>query len=435
MHESFMPRDAKVTAYGHCYYALILAHLIKSGVPNDDNSISSCTKYASHLAFEIYKYDPVSLTLCDERYEEFKRSYKDRFIIADGIINRLHGEFGLIKSLSGGAYAFSLAYSFYYFLGQYLASNYRDCKDLVSNLIESSYVNSNSLILIFTIHHAGDMEIIDEILAHTMCAIDGVQPARLDHAQTEIFDAVLSHFKGRVIEHDDGVEKERDKERELRDSSELKDSNNKNKSDDLFLNQIYQCHKNMDVLSQILKNKYSILEKDKVYEIVEIITDAGLRLANLLLPESSDIEELILYVQKAYLASESYKPSKPKDQQINDIKRMTIFRIFVWVMNNIEKTVSAINGPEINEIINRLRINKNTPAHDLIYYFYSIDTANLFDISHKRLLVEILGSQDKENINFIRKILYIRTMHYMKTHLVRHDIKQSVEHMLRLEDK
>ena len=50
-HEIFMPSHMEMTAYGHCYYVLILAHLIKSGVDKSDESINPCLNFASPPCF------------------------------------------------------------------------------------------------------------------------------------------------------------------------------------------------------------------------------------------------------------------------------------------------------------------------------------------------------------------------------------------------
>lgn len=54
-YEVFMPSNLSVTSYGHCYYVLIIAHLLKSGVSQSDDEINACFNFAEHLAFEIHQ--------------------------------------------------------------------------------------------------------------------------------------------------------------------------------------------------------------------------------------------------------------------------------------------------------------------------------------------------------------------------------------------
>lgn len=435
-YEAFMPQDLKITAYGHCYYALIIAHLIKSGIAKEDDSISTCFNYANHLAFEIHTKNTTSLFINKEDYEIFKEKYKNRFIIKESLVNRLHSNLGIIKEINGKGYKFSLAYSYYYFLGEYLAKNYKDNRALISSMIEKSYKKNNSLSLIFTIHHAQDIEIIDEILTHTICALDKVEPAKLNQKETQIFRDLLSFIPKKIIS-DRTVNRERSKERSFRDKAESKSNMEimENESDDDFLNQVYQCYKNIEILSQILKNKYGTLEKTKVTEIVEIICDAGLRLVKISLSEDMMLEEVIEYIQKKYKASEKFDPSKSEQDQLNEIRRIVIFRIFLWVMSNLEKIVSSINKPEIKEIIDDIKNRKNTPAYDVIHYFYSLDTAKSFDEDKKEHLKALIKKNDEKSMFFLHKILSIRTQHYINTHTIKAPMKQAVSSLLKIDYK
>jgi GTPase SAR1 family protein len=433
-YEVFMPQDLKITAYGHCYHALIVAHLIKSGIAKEDNSITTCFNYASHLAFEIYNKNPTSLFITINDYEDFKEKYKKRFIIADSLINRLHGKYGIVKEFNGKGYRFSLAYSYYYFLGQYLAKNYKDNVNLLDDMVKYSYRKNNSLTLIFTIHHAQDEEIIDNILTYTICAIDGINPAKLDKEETAIFKDIISIIPERVISNKD-VEQERNNERELRDKVETEPKNvseTEFENDNNGLNQIYQCHKNMEILSQILKNKYGSLERTKVTEIVETICDAGLRLANIFLSDSDQLEEFIIYIQRRYENSRKLEGKPFSQEQIDKIKKIVIFRIFMWVVHHLERAVSSINKPEIAEIIKDLTIKKNTPAYQLICYFYSLDTTQFFGESQKENLKSIIQKYDKKDMFFLHRILSIRTQHYMNTHEIKMPVKQAVSSLLEI---
>ena len=53
------------------------------------------------------------------------------------------------------------------------------------------------------------------------------------------------------------------------------------------INDMYRILKNNSILGQILRNKYGILRKAQVREIVEIVADAGLRLVRLVLGDEN----------------------------------------------------------------------------------------------------------------------------------------------------
>jgi len=69
-YESFMPENLKITAYGHCYNALIVARLIKSGINQEDNAIESAFTFCTNFAYKIYTSEN-GLFLNDEDFERF----------------------------------------------------------------------------------------------------------------------------------------------------------------------------------------------------------------------------------------------------------------------------------------------------------------------------------------------------------------------------
>ena len=55
-HESNMPMNMTITSYGHCYYVLIVASLIRAGVSRSDHAINACLNFAEQLSFAIYDH-------------------------------------------------------------------------------------------------------------------------------------------------------------------------------------------------------------------------------------------------------------------------------------------------------------------------------------------------------------------------------------------
>ena len=56
-YEGFMPSNLSVTSFSHCYYVLVLAHLIKSGIEKSDGVINSCFNFLEEFAFDRHKFD------------------------------------------------------------------------------------------------------------------------------------------------------------------------------------------------------------------------------------------------------------------------------------------------------------------------------------------------------------------------------------------
>ena len=298
----------------------------------------------------------------------------------------------------------------------------------------------NSLTLIFTIHHANGNYIIEDLKLHTMCAIDIKSPAKLSSEETGLFSKIISDvISDKVLEHSD-IEHERIIEREERnkientsnDSRELLNSDEMN--DESLIHQVLQCNKNIEILSQILKNKSGSLRKDDIREIVETICDAGLRMASILLTEESEIEQAAKYVHELYKQSEEYDENSTDSLKAIDIKNMFIIRVMMWVVNCIEKSVSAINKPEIEEIVTEVANSKDTPAYQLIRYFYLLDTAKTFNKKLKDEFEFLLKIYPKKKYTFIRRLIQLRTIQFERTHIVKEQYRQVIFSALDLKD-
>lgn len=434
-YESFMPENLKITAYGHCYHALIVARLIKSGINQEDSALDSAFTFCSSLAYRIH-LSGNGLFVTDIEFDDFVADYSSDYIIKKSLLNRLFSEKGFLER-ANKKITFSMSYSYYFFLGKYLTDNYADNKERVSSMVESSFARHNSLTLIFTIHHANDISIIDEILTHTMCAIDDRTPAVLSKEQTSIFNSLLVNVLPEKLGSNNRVQEEREKERNYRTQHESSIGTNDEEIEALastneHLNQVFQCNKNIEILSQILKNKTGSLKKSKLTEIVEIICDAGLRLASVMLDDHREIEACAKFVYEQYKESESYDSSKTDSYHIGQIRRSMNLKVMLWVLSALEKSVSAINKPELKDIVVDVVSRKNTPAFHLIKYFYMLDTSVRFDSDLKRELEYMTKNYTSDKSAFLNRIISIRTQHYVKTHKVKESYRQSIFSLLDL---
>ena len=409
-YEGFMPDDLSITAYGHCYQVLIIANLIKAGISRKDNDINACFNFAENLAFKIYQ-DTKLQTQTKLDFGKFVEEYRQRFIISDSILSRLRKhDYGIITSDG----SFRAPYVYYFFLGRFLSKESKQNKDIVEQMCEQSHVSSNYLTLLFIIHHTNDNEIIDDILLRTMCTLDNVNPARLNRDETDSFKGIVDALPENILSSN-SVEEERKKEREGRDINDgitETEDDSEEPIDENPANDIYRILKNNEIMGQILRNKYGSLEKVKIKEVIEIVADSGLRLVKLGLIDKDWITDEANYLQKKY-----------PDHDIEEIKKFLQFLLFLWTMLNVEKIVSSINVPEIREVVNEVVQENSTPAYDLIGYFNHLDSIEKLTNGARQELETLLK---KHNDFFFKRVLSIRTQHYMNTHRSDAPIEQSV---------
>ena len=409
--EAYMPVNMAITSYGHCYYVLIIASLMRTGISNADHAINACFNFSEQLAFAVYQHRTRSPNEIFD-FVNFETEYKTRFLIENAIIGRMKDPtYGIISEYG----SFRTQYMYYYFLAKYLASNPTSGKPVVEEMCVHSHRSENFLTLLFTIHHSTDNVIIEDILLRTMCSLDDVHPAELQPAETKRFSTFVGEMPESILSSH-SVTQSRKEERDMRPHPDLDDAepiSEANESDQVELvNGTYRILKNNKIMGQVLRNRHSNLERSKVEEIVEIIADSGLRLVNVLLKDDEEITALAVYIKK----------SKP-EWDMPRIKRALETLSFVWTMVNVEQIVESINVPQIKEAVNAVVSRASNPAYDLIGYFSHLDSVGQLTQKDRDILNDLLKKHDDI---FVTRVLSIRTQHYMNTHRSRARVEQSV---------
>lgn len=419
--EGFMPSSFTITSYGHCYRALILARLIKAGISSRDRDINPCMNFAEHLAFRHYRArssgsdDPA--TTFD--FTGFVTDYREHFHISHSALRRLRDrEYGLLDDNGG----FRAKYSYYYFLGLFLAKHSDECAEIIEDMCGATFRRRNYLTLLFLIHHTDSRDVIEEILVRTLCALEGVEPATLDRAETRRFRQIVRDLPRDVLS-DNSVEHERRRDRQRRDAIEGDDAFHGDgdwdaESAGAQANAIYSVLKNNEIVGQILRNQYGLLERDRIREIIEIVADSGLRVVNSVLKDEKELEELARFVKEKF-----------PEEELDRIRRILRALTFVWTGINMNRIVDAINVPEIAESVDAVVRSKDSAAYDVIGYFYLLDSADGLTNHISRRLKKLLKKHDDQ---FIRWVLAFRTQHYVNTHKSDFRIEQSVLDVLGL---
>ena len=257
-HEAFMPQNFEITAYGHCYHALIVAHLMRLNIAK--GQVNSCLNFLSWFAHAIRRSSSEQNHVSEADFELLLEQYQEIYVIKDSTINRLFDEIGPILFRKDKKVGFFWSYSYYFFLGRHLAEHYESNKEIIAEMVDKSYVKHNSLALIFIIHHSNHPETIENILLRTKSSIDEEQPVRLDFEEVKVFQELLRKLPD-DIRTNRSVTEERRAERNRLDVLEYEGIEDYEESPNAFLNDIYRALKNMEILSQILKNKHGSLER------------------------------------------------------------------------------------------------------------------------------------------------------------------------------
>ena len=427
--EAFMPQSLQITAYGHCYQALITAQLISIGINKED--IDSSLNFLSYFAFEVFDKGGCS----QDQWEGFLKGYKDQYIIKTNVVNRLTNHRSSIIRNHKGRFEFNYPYIYYFLLGSFFARNYETHRDLIEEIADKSYFRDNAHILIFTIHHTQNDDLINTILIHTACALDQVDAATLDTKETKLLETALQKLPKRILS-ERPVDEARKSERELRDETEAElgelmsdDESEGEQANDDDLNDLYKALKNMEILGQILRNKYGSLPREKIEEVIDFVTDVGLRLIN----EVTNHESI--------LSLESYFVEVLKNVDIPENDKQKIERflrtqiramVFILIGSLLEKVVLSIRKPELLEIVETICNRKDTPAYELLYSFLLLSTSEDLSPHSVRKITNTLARFQKTRNTVAQRLLSLSLQHYANTHHIHYSLREKLFQALRI---
>ena len=424
-----MPQSLEITAYGHCYQALITAQLISIGISKED--IDSSLNFLSYFAFEVFDNGGCS----QDQWEQFLEHYKDRYIIKTNVVNRLTNHRSAIIRNHKGGFEFNYPYIYYFLLGSFFARNYDTHRNRIEEIAEKSYFRDNAHILIFTIHHTQNDDLINTILIHTACALDHVTAATLNTKETKLLETALQKLPARILSGRP-VDEERRSERELRDETEAElgelmddDESDGDQIDDDNLNDLYKALKNMEILGQILRNKYGSLPRDKIEEVIDFVTDVGLRMIN----EVTNHESILSL--ESYLVEVLRNVDIPENdkQKIERFLRTQIrTMVFFLIGSLLEKIVVSIRKPELLETVENIYQRKDTPAYELLYAFLLLNTSEDLSPQSVRKITNTLGRFQKRRNTVAQRLLSLSLQHYANTHHIHHSLRERLFQALRI---
>ena len=414
-YELFMPQGLQITAYGHCYQALITAQMIGAGIQGED--IDSALNFLSHLAFFVFQNDREE---APHTYDEFVRRYRADYVIRESILSRLTaGRKALLRG-DGGGYAFRYSFMYYFLLGYYFARNRSDTARYIDGILEKSYLRDNMFIAVFSIHHTTDEELLGRILKYTTNALSTTDVATLDTSETRLLEVALVEVPDDVISRR-SIEEERQRQRDQRDdvddSSAYSDEHD---TDSVFLNDVYRALKNMEILGQILRNKVGSLKKDRLEEIITTVVDAGLRLVRIITSKESilSFEEFLL----ARLEEVSLDRSRERVHEMMRRQFRALVTLSMYMV--LKKTAGSIGKAELAKIVREIVRSRATTAYELVGTLFSFHTVESIDEQWVDRIVRSLKGYKKDGNEVARRVVSLETQMYLNTHRVKPGLRQ-----------
>lgn len=365
--ESSAPSDFSLTAYGHCYNALIQQSLKKSKVR--DELIDRYVNYLTELAWFIFRSD--KNILCEEDAHIFKTQYSLKYLVDshNKVINDLCGT-GLLKSSYDGL-SFSYKYIYYFYAAKYIAENHRNEIGIIGKLCAKMHSEKHANILIFITYHTKDQEVLDEILRFASSIFLDETPATLDNTDTEHFEELLSSIPALVMESrtTEDIDDHRRSALSRRDAMEQE---RRQDSDDDPEDEIIETHtfadinrsaKAIEIIGQILRNRHGSLKIDQLNALANTAFMTGLRFLSFYFKMTKTLKHEILEELAKILENNGALTVG----EIRDEARKLFLGICYGVSFSVIKKISFSTGnDQLAPIFKKIAADVDTPAVHLI---------------------------------------------------------------------
>ncbi len=361
-------QELNLTSYGHYYQFLVFGCLNQTAkIPQQ--KIDLYLNYLTELSYFIFRQQ--NKTISKQILESFNQSYSEKFPPTKTsfieIIDKLKK--GKLLSIdNSGQYCFKYEYIYYYFVSKYLAENISDKKikctitHLCSKLHNKDYAN----IMVFVSHHSKEDSVLDEIILTALSLYENEPPASLNKESVSFIQDVIESFKTPQLESANYKE-ERERRWETKDEKERKEDCEKDSGEEDAADTASKLHqgiKTIEILGQILRNRYGSLQTTKQIQIFTEGQNLGLRMLG-------NFHNLLAETDIDLLAEEIAKlKKKNKTQSEKEIlARLMAYLGYVVTFGFMKKISLSLGSENVLSIADRVNGKLNTPASKLINFF------------------------------------------------------------------
>ncbi|WP_455906413.1 STAND family AAA ATPase [Metapseudomonas otitidis] len=331
--------------------------------------------YLSQLAWHFKTKNRKELDTSELR--EFNKKFSEEFTSVD-FDQRLQLLYkAKILAKAGNYYRFTYAYIYYLFVGKYLSDNLHEASinNLVENYCKELYLRENANTVMFLTHYTNDPRVINNIATTLDSCFEKCKPIQLNGDMSAVNSLVDS--ASRLLIKDLDVNRNQIQQKQLKDNLEERSeedesaprkNENNNNGDQVNLVEIVSemnlTIKTSEILSNIVKNYYGSINKNRKKEYLSSIFDGSLRTLSALFSGILEQPEgLVAEIEK------NLKERFPnlKSEDINSQARKFTFQFIGMVATSlIARAGQLLSSDKIKEDIRTLVTDKNNNSYRLI---------------------------------------------------------------------
>lgn len=350
--DAFTVNDYKLTSYGHCYNFLIQQALQNGSIKIDE--LDAFINLLTNLAFYVLEEDCHVFSKAD--WAKFSAQYGERYLIPEGALRSLL-ETKILRERDEG-YQFAHKYIYFYYAGKYLAEELErgNGLDRIELLCSDMHLEQNANILIFTTHHTKSTAVIEQIALYADESFVGRRPAKLDSESTKFLAKRREDIPELVLEAR-SFEEERRRRAESKDRLDdaVSDSDvddNEGFENNQVFKDINRSAKTIEIVGQIIRNRYGSLTRQEIRDLLESAVWAGLRFMDFFVELMCNAEDdLLEMIASAVSASEE---PLSEAQKKNRAKYIYTRLCYGGVLGILLKIANAVGHKQVREMVQNI---------------------------------------------------------------------------------
>ena len=288
----------EITSKAHCYQALVYLNLKAMGIK--DTQINTYLNIFSYIAY--YLFDTQKTTLSEDELTNLLERYGEEYNLPfenDELIKKFQFT-SIFTRNSFNQFSFLSNYSYYYFVGKYLAEHIDDRNIFlhIQEVYDNLQLSENSYIAIFIVHHTKEIEFYDQVGKNTATLFKDNHESTLSEQELDYVDKAFRELEKIIINKYDNSRQIRIEAAEAQDKidtiEELKNNElDSNEDINKSIAEITKALRTVDVLGQIIKN-HGELPRRKVIEYFNVGMNTYRRICDYFLTTFRDLKGLFL---------------------------------------------------------------------------------------------------------------------------------------------
>jgi hypothetical protein len=413
--ESNSPSDFSLTAYGHCYNALIQQSLRKANIRSDQ--VDKYINYLTEFAYFIFSSDISKVD--EDGLAAFKMQYSSKYLIDshERVISEMCRA-GLLRFDAGGL-CFSYKYIYYFYTAKYIAENYAEQGNIkIEQLCERMHSEKHANILIFITYHTKDQRILDQILKYAEGIFSSEKPATLEASDTEHFEDVFKNIPELAMEvrTADDVENQRKLSLNRKDEVAGRSIDHDDIDDELIESHTFadinKSAKAVEIIGQILRNRHASLRIDQLDSLAQASFLTGLRFLSFYFKMTRSLKnEIVDEISKII-----HSQSAMTDGEVTDQARKLFFQFcYAMSFSVIRKISFSVGNDNLMQIFRSIAEKIDTPAVYLISMCIQLEFTKKIN---REYILEVKRKMDKGSISYrlmqeiILRHLYLHNIDY-----------------------